>query len=689
MDDRSVRPAMDTRSSIAFCCPRCGGALREESARLTCESCAKDYPIVDGIVDFRCRRHDYYFNPVPREEMAELVRQARTTSWDATVRRFLSFVKDVSGWTDNIAVNGRYAWKLLLELPPGSRFLDFGCGLGNLTQNIAPHVGEVIALDLTWERLQFARQRFAKFNPNDRIALVAGGDGNHLPFPDEHFDCIALSGVLEWIADDYVSDDVDSRPAKALRMLMSFFGERNPRKTQLRFLKELRRILKPDGQLFVAIENRWSYEYFSGFPDHHSGLAYNSLLPRFLANVYSVVRSRRPYRTYTYSFNEFRRLFAAAGFPYQEIYGLSPGYSRLTEIIPEQTDQPFWTVRPAATLKQRIKRSRYFVPAFGAAARGTADRPAPLLARLLEEIKRTLSMGDEIAVDKCLITGKEKIVLKGSAGEQGIVLKIPTDHRAQDGEANNRRILDALSRQPATADLVPKPLTHGLYQGLEYYVEANVGGQPITAVIRTWTRASAATKVSGLLMKIHTPVPELVSVGEASTLYASLIAKPISKFRMAGLDSIECERLESYLRRALTSRQWPVGLCHGDFTSDNIFVSEGEISGVIDWESATDQGLPMLDAISYVEGVQRVFDPKCNVAENLIRLARWDWPSGEEVEALKAIYRYFRVDAGLHEFLCRLCWLHHVAGQLDTTVRFDPQFIDRKVRPMLANLTNV
>jgi len=675
--------------STAFCCPRCRGALREQDLSFTCESCAQDYPIVNGIVDFRCRRHDYYFNPVPREEMADLVRQAQTIPWDATVRRFLSFVKDVSGWTDNITVNGRYAWKLLLELRPGCRFLDFGCGLGNLTHNIAPHVGEAVALDLTWERLQFAQQRFAKFNPHDRIILVAGGDGAHLPFPDAHFDCIALSGVLEWIADDSsLYENAGTKSATALKMLMSFFGETNPRKTQLRFLRELRRILKPGGQLFVAIENRWAYEYFQGVPDHHSAVAYNSLLPRFIANIYAIVRARQPYRTYTYSFNEFRRLFVAAGFPYQEIYGLTPGYSGMSEIIPAATDQTFWSARRATTWKERVKRNRHFVPAFGVAARDTAGRPVSLLSRVLEEIKGKLGTTDDFSLSECLITGKEKVVLKGSIGDDGVVLKIPVDQRARDGETNNWRLLQILSRGHGLSDIVPKPMASGVYQGVAYFMERAAIGQPMTLAMDTMTRASAATKVLSLLMRMHTPAAGLVSIDETSALYVSLVSEPMAKLKTTGLEPVLRDRLESYLRSEITSRPWAVGLYHGDFTSDNIFVSEREISGVIDWESTTEYGLPALDAIAYVEGAQRVADPHATVTGNLMRLSLWDWPSSEEVDMLKAVYRYFNIDPGAHEFLCRLCWLQHVVGQLHTAVRFEPTFFERWVRPMVATLTN-
>ena len=681
-------PQRMKNSSNAFSCPRCGGPLEQRPTALTCNACTVDYSSARGIVDFRVMRHDYYFNPVPRDEMVKLVDRASALPWDTTVRAFLSYVmsKDPSGWIDNIATNARYAWKLMLELPEGARFLDFGCGLGNLTQNIAPHVGEVVAMDLTLERLRFAQERFAKFNQNDRITLVAGGDGRYLPFPDNHFDCIALSGVLEWMADDYVMDDTDSRPVKALKMLGSFFGTTNPRKTQLRFMRELRRILKPSGQLFVAIENRWAYEYFKGAPDHHSGLPYNSLLPRFLANVYSIARARAPYRTYTYSFNEFRRLFSSAGFPHQEFYGLSPGYTRLAEIIPAMTEQPFWATRRPGSLKEMVKRSRYFVPAFGVAAHAATNPPVPLLARLLDEIRTKLSTKDQFKLTECVITGKEKVVLKGSIGSDIVVLKIPADRRSEGAEANNWTILETLAREPRLAALVPKALVRGVHQGLSYFMERAVPGRPLTSAWDSMPRDSAARKVRAVFETIHSGGSQPSEIVEGSKEFEHFVSRPIDKLRAQGLAPQECDQLDRYFRGGVVTRPWVVGLQHGDFANDNIFVSAEQVSAVIDWEYATERGLPALDVIAYVECMQRMAEPQSTATENLIRLAAWDWPSKGEIDFLRSAYDRFQIEPNLHRLLCGLAWMQHVSNLLDTTARFDPGFLERRVRPALAGL---
>ena len=670
---------------VGFRCPQCLGELTGRGDAIACIACGQNYPEHGGIFDFRWHRHDYYFNPVPREEMAQLVRDAPNLSWDEMVRSFVRFVKNVPDWIDNVAVNGRYAWKLMLDLPPDGRFLDFGCGLGNLAQNVAPHVRETVALDLTWERLQFARQRFARFNPRDRITLVAGGDGPHLPFPDAHFDCIALSGVLEWIADDTDSYGAPGSPLhKAWAMLMSFFGDSNPRRTQLRFLRELRRILKPGGQLFVGIENRWGYEYFVGRPDHHSGLPLGSLLPRFAANVYSIARSHRPYRTYTHSFGGMRRLFAAAGMPRQELYGLTPGYSHLREIVPAWTDQPFWDPASPRHLADRLKRSRHFVPAFGMIAQASGDRPEPLVGRLLGQVSQHAHAG-RLTLSECLISGKDKIVLKAAAGSTGVIIKLPADATSRAGEARNARVLGALARQPIPNVPVPGPLTQGTLQGLDYYVEHAASGTPLAHAARTIDRGTFATKVAKLVCCFAASGIAATAIGPGSAIHRRLAVEVGAKLRDAGADANACTALTNRVSDMLTSRPWRLGFTHGDLSVHNLFVDNGEISGVIDWEYSDDHGLPVLDLIAYLESRQRLEDTASTVSSNLIRLSRFDWPCEEEVGALRSLYGHFGIYPACHEALCLLAWLAHVDRQLDTVTRFDPTYTARVIVPMLAH----
>ncbi|MDI6857418.1 MAG: methyltransferase domain-containing protein [Dehalococcoidia bacterium] len=106
----------------------------------------------------------------------------------------------------NAAADEAYARKLLLsdvlrepviraaiealELPPGSRGLDAGCGIGSHTLLLAKAVaptGHVTGVDMCPEFLARARERAAKSRLSERVTFREG-DISSLPFADDSFD---------------------------------------------------------------------------------------------------------------------------------------------------------------------------------------------------------------------------------------------------------------------------------------------------------------------------------------------------------------------------------------------------------------------------------------------------------------------------------------------------------------------
>lgn len=654
-------------SKSDFRCPRCKAELSSTSEGLRCTGCSAQYRVEDGIVDLRCGRLDYYFNPVPREAMNQLIDDAEHEPWPAIIRRFMAHVNDNSDWLDNLVVDSRYAWKLCLELPHDAKVLDLGCGLGNLSKNIAPHVAEVFALDLTWERLKFAKRCFERFNRDDRIVLVAGGDGTYLPFPDGYFDCVALSGVLEWIADTGNWGNSGSSISKAGRMFMSIFGESNPRRMQMKFLAEVRRILKPGGQIFVGIENRLNYEYFGQRPDHHTGLWFGSLLPRFAANLYSIAVNKQPYRTYTHSLRGLRRLFQASGFAEQEFLGFLNGYSHLSEIVPlETSNDDIWQAPNVQGLAGRIRREKHFVPAYGIIASASKARPKSVLRRIVSSINDTLPVEHSpLVITDFRITGKEKAVLRGTAGDLPIIISIPCNHFADAAQERHYRFLERAVDLDGLGAFVPRHIARGEIQKISYYVEQQLAGRPLRDELSNQGRTALLPGISSLLRAIN-PVP----AGDAPTSlvgadFQRLVEQPL----MAVVECLDDPDLAHELRTTLGQRLLGLkvhqGLVHGDFSVHNIFVHEGRVSGLIDWEGADSSGLPIVDALNYLDSMHRALHPGLTLLDTIPLLAKGDWPVEAERRFLAEIYEYFGLDAKHHREFVALYWLSHVRSQLD------------------------
>ncbi len=176
------------------------------------------------------------------------------------------------------------------------RCLEVGFGYGALTTLLAKHCDEVYAVDVSFARVALLGHR-ARYEGLDNIYLALA-DATMLPFPDEYFDAVFMVGVLEWVPLSH---------------------EGNPRDVQLRALKEIRRVLRPGGELLVGIENRFGAQYFAGWKDHN-GLRFTSILPRKFSDAISRILLKAPYRAYTYSYWGYKRLFADAGFEDVDIF---------------------------------------------------------------------------------------------------------------------------------------------------------------------------------------------------------------------------------------------------------------------------------------------------------------------------------------------------------------------------------
>lgn len=89
-----------------------------------------------------------------------------------------------------------------LNLQPGLRALDVGCGTGDYLRTLAPLVapGEAVGVDLSTSLIAAAQQRVG---PGDRNVSFQVGDAYRLPFPDASFDRVIATQVLLHLDDPW------------------------------------------------------------------------------------------------------------------------------------------------------------------------------------------------------------------------------------------------------------------------------------------------------------------------------------------------------------------------------------------------------------------------------------------------------------------------------------------------------
>ena len=314
MGRKDSRMSSDVTNVKYFYCPNCRLPLIFGSNYFLCEKCKTQYPIKGGVPDFRGGDH-YWCNVSPEKMNMLIKRSVETGDWHKSAEEL------IPQYLSHIDRYDRADLQFMLPISSDSSVLDAGSMWGGLSVPLAQYCKEVVSLDKTLETLQYLNVRCVQ----DKISniRVVASQLKRLPFRDNYFDCVILNGVLEWVGFD---DELVLEKHWGMRRNNVKRYKNNPRKYQLDVLKEINRVLKPGGFIFLAIENRFGYPYFIGQPDDHMNIRFLPFLPRFIANAITMARLNSEYRTYIYGVGGLTKLLKEGNFKQNSFYGVFPHY---------------------------------------------------------------------------------------------------------------------------------------------------------------------------------------------------------------------------------------------------------------------------------------------------------------------------------------------------------------------------
>lgn len=525
------------------------------------------FPLSDDIPNFGLKS-DYYYGEFPQPEMRSVVEMAaREGSTKAFENALQNKTEEWRQYFRHYATDEtRAAWQFLLHLPENASVLDVGCGWGNLSLSLARNFAAVYALDLVPERAAMASLR-AREAGLANVTALAGGNAPHLPFPNASLDVVVLNGVLEWVPIS-VPDIAD------------------PREAQLRLLREIARVLKPDGQVYIGIENRLGYGYFLGKPDEHSKLKYATLLPRSLANRYSLAKRGELYRTYTYTWRGYGKLLRDAGFVSSRFYCPFPEYREFSELIdldraqnlPRALYPTSFLGRLGMEVCKRVNIFREFSPTYSivASKRQGLDR---FVDRLLRRIEVVTSEQSHLHVTR---------TAAALLFTQKVVVRLPLTERARmrmKVESANLRCINSRPRAP-----IPDLIAEGQFQGQDYHITRAFAGVSGARITRHPHNLSAVLRqAAGFITEFHREtIQEQVCSEEWLHENFDWLVDYIDKL---GGDVAEMKALS---RRDLLGKRVQTVTAHGDFSLQNLIFNPQscQLTGVVDWDLADMGGWP-------------------------------------------------------------------------------------------------
>lgn len=575
---------------IPLHCPICLARLVEQADAHLCDSCGRQYALVDGIPVLQDELP--YFGEFSREQMKSLLAEA-TCNAEHALRELLRRTEAAPRLGEYILGEGRSGWRFLLPIHPEAAALDLGCGWGAVAYGLARNCRRVVAMDSTLERMQFLRYRAAQTGM-EGIQFVCAGSGRHLPFADRSFDIVVLNGVLEWVP--------CGRPG-------------DPEALQLDFLKEVRRVLRPTGALYLAIENRYSWKTWFRDADGHTGLRFVTWLPRAVADAYSRLCGAGPYRNYLYGRKGYARLLAQAGFEKASFHVPLPGYHHPTTIVPAEGQREIagYFARPGAGplrgFRSRIRGAltSRFPDSFSIIA-GSDEASGHYLERLCCELARLDPSLFPRDVRRTLyrINGEMGVVtavMRREPEGPGFVLKLPLHAR---GEETLRREAtwfaeDRLEAGPLARfrHLLPTCLQAGEFEG-QYFAAFRL------------LPGVGAHRLSGKAGRRHRVLDEATTF--AADLHRSTSGQELAwdvwvrqniesnvnlvrTLTASGKQEAALDRLAEELVQSLVALENCTALGHGDYKLANCLfdANSGALSGVLDWGGGLQRELPLYD----------------------------------------------------------------------------------------------
>jgi SAM-dependent methyltransferase len=521
--------------------------------------------------------------------MQLLLRDTRSMGWEQAVCDLLQQAgpTDTRFAEEEIHAETRAGWKYGISVHPDSAVLDFDCGWGPVSLNLARHVRVIYGTGRTYECLALLKER-ASQRGLENIRCVQTGDSFQLPFPDHFFDLVCLRRGLEAA--------VHSLPGA-------------PRLAVQRLLREFRRVLKPAGQLFTCVHNRLAWRYFLGHTDEYASLPYVTLLPRALASLYCRLRFGRRQHTHLRTLLGTRRVFRQAGFLQVSIDALFPNGPNFSQLIPlEDVEQLDSCVSPTSRGRRLGKwllvKSRtlpLLAPAFGVVASPTGGMQG-MLGRLVGTIRTTQQRAYHAVTTRIPPWGGTFVlVLKDQQRPaKKAVLKVGVHEAARDALRRGGRNVRTVAPTLGEPHLVPRILEEGSFEGNGYLLQEHLPGcDGHRLLAQGWTKRQLLDSAWDLLDRWMKSTRRTARLDEPA-FQEWILYRPHRWQQLFGSRTAEVlQEVTQTLHKHCIGRDQNVVSTHGDYHFGNLLFDEstGALTGVIDWDSANQLGNPLVDAM--------------------------------------------------------------------------------------------
>jgi len=245
-------------------CPQCReNTLVLNDISLTCSACGSQYPVdvEKGLCSLLVQSDDSQINKDIRKWWGDLYQQLyaendSTLDQDKLARQLID-LEEMFHLRDHLATN-----EMPLDQLPGKTVLEIGPGAGAHSALFASKDANVVAVDMTPERVMSSDAKLSLIN--DATGRAYQADAGNLPFRDNCFDIVYSNGVLHHAEDtDACIDEVFRVLKPGGRAVLMLYS----RHSSIYWLQVLPRAILT-GEFFRWPEAQWMGRLTEGKPKH-------------------------------------------------------------------------------------------------------------------------------------------------------------------------------------------------------------------------------------------------------------------------------------------------------------------------------------------------------------------------------------------------------------------------------------
>ena len=186
----------------AFVCPKCRSALEQDDGGYRCDSCARSYPILFDIPDFRLGGDQYLTLDEEQAKAARLHAYAQDHDFRELVAFYYSITDDVpeqlapifTDYAVNAPARAAPAIETLAQAGSAGALLDLGCGSGGALVAAQDRFRDRTGVDIALRWLVIAQKRLEEAGV---AAQLVCADAEALPFPESVFSHVLAADLLE------------------------------------------------------------------------------------------------------------------------------------------------------------------------------------------------------------------------------------------------------------------------------------------------------------------------------------------------------------------------------------------------------------------------------------------------------------------------------------------------------------